>query len=75
MAADLLETILIAAVLPVTACLANLTRPVAPFPRVRPNCQGPTCVFLFPLCDRMEAADMIELRAESGCMSVATERR
>ena len=64
-----------AAVLPVTACFAFRTLPVAPFPRVRPNCHGPTCVFLFPLFDKRDAADMMEFRAESGCMSVATESR
>lgn len=64
-----------AAVCPVTACLASLTRPVAPLPSVRPSCHGPTCVFLFPLVDRRDVADMIEFRAESSCRSVATERR
>ena len=65
-----------AAVCPVMACLASLTRPVAPFPSVRPSCQGPTCVFLFPLPDMMvDAADTVESRLEGVWAPPAGDRR
>lgn len=74
-AADFFETILIAALWPVTACLASLTRPVAPFPSVFPSCHGPTCVFRLPLLERIDAAETTELRADSAWKSVATDSR
>lgn len=63
-AADLLDTILMAAVCPVTACLANLTRPVAPSPSVFPNCHGPTFVFLFPFPETLEVVEIAEFLFE-----------
>lgn len=75
MAADFFDTIFIAAACPVTACLANLTRPVAPLPNVLPNCQGPTCVFRFPFPEAVEVVDIAEFRFEVAGESVATESR
>lgn len=51
--ADFLLTILIAAYFPVTACLAFLTLPEAPFPIVLPSCHGPICVLRRDLLDAL----------------------
>lgn len=51
--ADFLLTILIAASLPVIACLAFLTLPEEPLPIVFPNRHGPTCVFRLDFPDAL----------------------
>src|ERR1700744_769845 len=50
------------------------TRPVAPFPRVLPNCQGPTWVFLlaFALPDPVDVVEICESRLLSLASSSAT---
>lgn len=63
--ADFLLTILIAAYFPVTACLAFLTLPEAPFPTVLPSCHGPICVLRRDLPDALvDALDICESRLE-----------
>lgn len=74
-AADFFDTIFIAAAWPVMACLASLTRPVAPLPRVLPSCHGPTCVFRFPFPEAVDVVDIAEFLLEAPVDSVATDRR
>lgn len=63
-AADVFDTILIAAVCPVYLCFASRTRPVVPSPRFLPSCHGPTWVFRFPWFDMTEFADKVEFRLD-----------
>ena len=75
-AADFFETILMAAACPVIECLASLTRPVAPLPKVLPSCHGPTCVFRLDLAEMVDVVEMAEFRFELVCPSlVIADRR
>jgi hypothetical protein len=74
-AADFFETILMAAACPVMACLASLTLPVAPLPKVLPSCHGPTCVFRLDFADVVEVVEIAELRFELLCPSFARAER
>lgn len=68
--ATCLLTILIAASWPVTACLAFLTLPDEPFPRVLPSLQGPTCVLRLDFPEAFETVEICESRFESLCDSL-----
>ena len=70
-AADFFETILMAAACPVIECLASLTLPVAPLPKVLPSCHGPTCVFRLDFADVVEVVEIAEFRFELPCPSFA----
>ena len=75
-AADFFDTIFIAAACPVMACLASLTLPVAPLPKVLPSCHGPTCVFRLDLAEMVDVVEMAEFRFELVCPSlVIADRR
>jgi hypothetical protein len=71
-AADFFDTIFTAAACPVMACLASLTLPVAPLPKVRPSCHGPTCVFRLDFAEIVEVVEIAEFRFELACPSFAT---